>query len=56
MRTSPGEEFKPECLNLTVKHLLKIMIWFIMKLDIVDGTVNVAKYIGLQLKCVVLSA
>src|SRR6218665_3455056 len=23
----PGEEFKPESLNLTVKHLLKIMIW-----------------------------
>src|SRR6218665_3065554 len=23
----PGEEFKPESLNLTVKHLLKIMSW-----------------------------
>jgi len=23
----PEEEFKPECLNLTEKHLLKIMIW-----------------------------
>src|SRR6218665_1464289 len=23
----PGEEFKPESLNLTMKHLLKIMIW-----------------------------
>src|SRR6218665_2372496 len=26
----PGEEFKPESLNLTVKHLLKIMIWCCM--------------------------
>src|SRR6218665_2825836 len=26
----PGEEFKPECLNLTVKHLLKIIIWCCM--------------------------
>jgi len=26
----PGEEFKPEFLNLTVKHLLKIMIWCCM--------------------------
>src|SRR6218665_2014088 len=25
-----GEEFKPESLNLTVKHLLKIMIWCCM--------------------------
>src|SRR6218665_3136618 len=32
MRVSrfPGEEFKPECLNLTVNHLLKIMIWCCM--------------------------
>src|SRR6218665_896756 len=22
------EEFKPECFNMTVKHLLKIMIWY----------------------------
>src|SRR6218665_831165 len=26
----PGKEFKPESLNLTVKHLLKIMIWCCM--------------------------
>src|SRR6218665_1879439 len=26
----PGEEFKPGSLNLTVKHLLKIMIWCCM--------------------------
>src|SRR6218665_586208 len=26
----PGEEFKPEILTLTVKHLLKIMIWCCM--------------------------
>src|SRR6218665_1374858 len=26
VRRFPGEEFKPECLNLTVKHLMKIMI------------------------------
>jgi len=29
---------------------------YIMKLDIVGGTVNVTKYIGILLKCVVLSA
>src|SRR6218665_1466789 len=26
----PGEEFKPECLNPTVKHPLKIMTWCFM--------------------------
>src|SRR6218665_1710009 len=26
----PGEEFKPESLNLTMKHLLKIIIWCCM--------------------------
>src|SRR6218665_3376388 len=26
----PGKEFKPESLNLTMKHLLKIMIWCCM--------------------------
>src|SRR6218665_378976 len=30
VRRFPGEEFKPERLNLTVKHLLKSMIWCCM--------------------------
>src|SRR6218665_417926 len=30
VRRFPGEEFKPESLNLTVKHLLKIMNWCCM--------------------------
>jgi hypothetical protein len=49
----PGEEFKPEWLNLTVKHPLKVMVWGCMadcgvgRLHIVDGIVNVTKYIGI---------
>ena len=58
VRRFPLEEFKPECLHLTVKHLLKIMIcsaaWLIVMLDIVDGAVNVTRCIGILLKCVVL--
>ena len=56
------QEFKTECLNLTAKHLLKTITWccnaawLVVKLDSVDGTVNVTKCIGILLKSVVLSA
>src|SRR6218665_39667 len=30
VRRFSGEEFKPECLNLTVKHPLKITVWSYM--------------------------
>lgn len=62
VRRFPGEEFKPECLNLTVKHPLKIMVWGCMaasgvgRLHIVDGMVNATKYMGILQKCMVPSA
>lgn len=62
VRRFPGEEFKPECLNLTVKHPLKIMVWGCMaasgvgRLHIVDGMVNATKYIGILQKCMLPSA
>lgn len=47
------EEFKPECLNLTVKHPLKVDHCLgcmgasdFGRLHIVNGTVNATKYIG----------
>jgi len=62
VRRFAGEEFKPECLNLTVKHPLSIMVWGCMaasgvgRLHIVDGTVNGNKYITILQKCMVPSA
>lgn len=62
VRRFPGEEFKPECLNVTVKHPLKIMVWGCMaangvgRLHIVDGMVNGAKYITILQKCMLPSA
>jgi len=46
-----AEQLKPECLNLTLKHHLKIMVWGCMDasgvehLHIVNGTFNASKYI-----------
>ena len=57
-----GEEYKTECLNLTVNHHLKIMVWDCMaasgdgRLHVVDGTVNVIKYITILQKCMLSSA
>lgn len=62
VRRFPGEEFKPECLNLTVKHSLKIMVWRSLaasgvgRLQIVDGMVNATKYIDILQKCMIPSA
>jgi hypothetical protein len=62
VRRFPGEEFKTECMNLTVKHPLKIMVWGCMaasgvgRLHIVDVMVNAKKYIGILQKCMVPSA
>lgn len=62
VRRFPGEEFKPECLNLTVKHPLKIMVWGCMaasgvgRLHIVDGMINATKYIDILQKCMMPSA
>lgn len=50
-----GEEFKPECLNLTAK----ITVWSCVAtsgvrcLYIVHGTINSTKYIGTLQKCMV---
>jgi hypothetical protein len=47
------EEFKPECLNYSVKHAAKVMVWGYMaasgvgRLHIVQGTVNAEKYINI---------
>ena len=52
------KEFKRECLNLTMKHLLKIiMIWCCMAPSEVGHcrwSVIVTKYIGILLKCMVI--
>src|SRR6218665_1877725 len=59
MRRFPGEVLKPEFLNLTLKHPLKIMVWGCMAasgvgcLHIVNGVVNETKYIGILQKCIV---
>uniref|UniRef100_A0A3B3R7X0 Tc1-like transposase DDE domain-containing protein n=1 Tax=Paramormyrops kingsleyae TaxID=1676925 RepID=A0A3B3R7X0_9TELE len=61
VRRFPGEEFKPECLNLTVKHPLKVMVWGCMaasgvgRLHIADGMVSRTKYITVLQKCMVPS-
>jgi transposase len=50
VRRFPGEEFKPECINVTVKHPTKVMIWGCMaaggvgRLHVVAGMVNARKY------------
>src|SRR6218665_1442901 len=52
VRRFPGEVFKPEFLNLTVKHPLKIMVCGCIsasgvgRLHIVNGMVNETKYIA----------
>jgi len=57
-----GEEFKPECLNLTVKHPLTIKVWGCMaassigRLHIVDVIVSATKYITILQKCMLPSA
>jgi hypothetical protein len=62
VRRFPGEEYKPECINVSVKHPLKIMVWGCMaasgvgRLYIVEGMVNAAKYIDILLKCMIPSA
>src|SRR6218665_108794 len=59
VRRFPGEMFKPEFLNLTVKHPLKIMVCGcssasgVGRLHIVNGVVNETKYIGILQKCIV---
>ena len=62
VRRFPGEEYKPECLNITVKHPLKIMVWGCMaakgvgRLHIVEGIVNADKYINILQHCMIPSA
>lgn len=62
VRRFPGEEFKPECLNLSVKHPTKVMVWGCMassgvgRLHIVDGMVNARKYIEILQRCMLPSA
>jgi len=62
VRRFPGEVFKLEFLNLTVKHPLKIMVCGCIsasgvgRLHIVNGVVNETKYIGILQKCIVPSA
>lgn len=56
------EKFKPEFLNVTEKHPLKIMVWGCMsangvgRLLIVDGAVNATKFIDILQNCIVLLA
>lgn len=62
VRRFPGEEYKPECLNVSVKYPLKVMVWGCMaasgvgRLHIVEGTVNAAKYMSILQKCMIPSA
>ena len=62
LRSFQGEELKPEYLNLTVKLLLKIMLWGCMaasgvgRMHIVDGMVNATKYIKILESYMVPSA
>lgn len=64
VRRFPGEEFKPECLNLSVKHPTKVMVWGCMassgvgRLHIVDGMVNARKYMYIEIlqRCMLPSA
>lgn len=53
VRRFPHEEYKPECLSMSVKYPTKVMVWGCMaasgvgRLHVVDGMVNAAKYIGI---------
>ena len=62
VRRFVGEEFKPEYLDLSVKHPTKVMVWSCMaasgvgRLHIVQGMVNAAKYIEIMQSCMLPSA
>src|SRR6218665_1416985 len=62
VRRFPGEVFKPEFLNLTMKHPLKIRVCDcnsasgVGRLHIVNGMENETMFIGILQKCMVLSA
>ena len=62
VRRFPGEAFKPECLDLTIKHATKVMVWGCMagngigQFQIVDGMMNGAKYIDTLRKVMLPSA
>lgn len=51
VRRFKGEQFRPECLNVSVKHPLKVMIWSCIsaagagRLHIVPGMMNAQEYI-----------
>lgn len=50
VRRFPGEEFKPYCLNLSVKHPLHVMIWGCIaasgvgRIKIIQGMMNAKQY------------
>jgi len=62
VRRFVGEEFKPECLNLSVKYPTKVMVWGCMsasgvgRLHVVQGMVNAAKYVEIMQKVMLPSA
>lgn len=62
VRRFPYEEYKPECLNLSVKYPTKVMIWGCMaasgvgRLKIVEGMVNATKYIEILQQSMLPSA
>lgn len=62
VRRYSHEEFKPECLNHTVKHPLKIMVWGCIsgvgvgRLELVSGMMNGSKYINVLEKKMLPSA
>jgi transposase len=62
VRRFPYEEYKPECLNLSVKCPTKVMIWGCMaasgvgRLKIVEGMVNATKYIEILQQSMLPSA
>lgn len=51
VRRRPGEDLLPECLNVTVKHPLSVMIWGCMswhgvgRIQVLSGTINANRYI-----------
>lgn len=62
VRRFPGEEFKPYCLNLTVKQPLHVMIWGCIaasgvgRIRIVQGMMNSKQYIEVLEKTMLPSA
>lgn len=62
VRRFPGEEFKPYCLNLSVKHPLHVMIWGCImasgvgRIQIVQGMMNAKQYIEILQKTMLPSA